>query len=758
MAARRSFPVLRLIAAIAALSLLFPAVAYAAVPQAGFGQSFTPGGSWGMINPTPPVMQLAGSSDFTIEAWVKPTPGGDGGVIYFTPGFFGLFQTWFSVGADYKVNFLVGFHSITWEGLATTAAIPTDRWTHLTAVKSGSTISIYFDGVQVASRVVGISTFASPNYRETLLLGTAPADSFEGSVDELRLWNTALAPATIDAWRYRSPDPSHPGYANLLSWWPFEEGTGSALVDAKGVGSAGIFGSGQAWSSSTVSLEQECDEDSSVSGRLAMYDADGGALAAAVSGQPAHGVVTMDDAATATFTYTPAPDFNGADSFEYTVSDGTNVSAPATVDVTVRPLPDAPVAGAVTYQTIVGNPLIVAAPGLLSASSDPDGDAITVNTITAPANGTIVAMPDGSFTFTPNPGFVGTEELTLTVTDGGLTSGAATVKIEVLPDTMSLPLTSVSTTLGSFGDSYVVAGTLRGSNGPLAGASVALVSSPTDGGYTPAGMSAITAADGTFTFTVTPSTKTYYRVSYTGDATHLSATSDPVCVTPVAWVSTPLSPAAAKSNKAFLVVGSMKPMHAAGPGVVRVYYWKAGPGIQTSVFSPATGYVDAVLSDSAGTCVYTAALTLPSGDWHIRAQAPADAEHAMAWSSDFVSVSTRTSEERVIEIARSLIGKKFRWGATGPNRFDASGFTRYVFAQAGMSLPRTAKAQLAAGPRIAFKNLRPGDLVFSYSPARHVGIYIGNGKMIDCNRPGGSVRVRRIYRRHYKGATRPSAK
>jgi cell wall-associated NlpC family hydrolase len=756
--ARRSSTVLRLLVLIAALALLAPTVAYAAVPQAGFGQSLAPGGSWGMISPPPPAMQFSGTTDFTIEAWVKPTPGGGGGVIYFTPGFFGLFQTWLSVASDNTVHFLVGYHSWTWEGVATTTAIPTDRWTHVAAVRSGAVITIYIDGVSAASTIVSASMFAAPNYREIYLLGTSPGDDFKGSVDELRLWNTALAPGTIDAWRYRSPDPSHPGWANLLSWWPFEEGTGAALVDAKGVGSAVIGGSGQTWSLSTVSLEQICDEDTSVSGQLAHYDADGGALATTVSRQPAHGVVTMDDTATAAFTYTPAANFNGADTFEYVVSDGVNVSAPAAVNVTVRPMPDAPVAGAVTYQTIVGNALTEAAPGMLSASSDADGDAITVNTISAAPNGTLVVMPDGSFTYTPNPGFVGTENVILTVSDGSLTSSPATISFEVLADTMTLPLTSVSATLGSLGDSYVVAGSLRGTNGALADARVVLMSSPTDGGYAPAGMETTTAADGTFAFTVTPSAKTYYRVSYAGDATHLSGTSDPICVTPAAWVSTPLSPARAKSNTAFMVVGTMKPTHPAGTGVVRVYYWKAGPGIQTSVFSPATGYVDAVLSASGSASFYTAALQLPSGDWHLRAQAPADAEHAMAWSSGFVSVSTRTTEERVVEIARSLIGKKFRWGAAGPNRFDASGFTRYVFAQAGISLPRTAKAQLAAGPRIALKNLRPGDLVFSYAPTRHVGIYIGNGKMIDCNRPGGSVQVRRIYWSHYKGATRPTAR
>ena len=99
MAARRSFPVLRMLAVIAVILLLVPAVAYAAVPlpRAGFGQSFAPGGSWGTIITPPPARQFSGTTDFTLEAWVKPSAGGGGGTIYFTPGYFGLFQTYFFV-------------------------------------------------------------------------------------------------------------------------------------------------------------------------------------------------------------------------------------------------------------------------------------------------------------------------------------------------------------------------------------------------------------------------------------------------------------------------------------------------------------------------------------------------------------------------------------------------------------------------------------------------------------------------------------
>ena len=61
-----------------------------------------------------------------------------------------------------------------------------------------------------------------------------------------------LAPATIDAWQYRTPDGSHPNAANLLSWWPFEEGSGGTLQDFWTFMPTVLSGTGQSWSPSTV--------------------------------------------------------------------------------------------------------------------------------------------------------------------------------------------------------------------------------------------------------------------------------------------------------------------------------------------------------------------------------------------------------------------------------------------------------------------------------------------------------------------------
>jgi len=88
------------------------------------------------------------------------------------------------------------------------------------------------------------------------------------------------------------------------------------------------------------------------------------------------------------------------------------------------------------------------------------------------------------------------------------------------------------------------------------------------------------------------------------------------------------------------------------------------------------------------------------------------------------------SASSVLSTAASLVGTPYTWGGTSPSTgFDCSGYIQYVFAQHGISLPRTAAAQQDATTRVS--NPRPGDLVFFGNPAYHDGIYAGNGMMYD---------------------------
>jgi cell wall-associated NlpC family hydrolase len=101
------------------------------------------------------------------------------------------------------------------------------------------------------------------------------------------------------------------------------------------------------------------------------------------------------------------------------------------------------------------------------------------------------------------------------------------------------------------------------------------------------------------------------------------------------------------------------------------------------------------------------------------------------------------SSSGVVNIARTLLGIPYVYGGSTPAGFDCSGFTQYVFRKAGISIPRTASAQQNAATPVS--SPKPGDLVFFGSPAWHVGIYTGNGKMIDSPRSGKSTSERAIF-------------
>ncbi|HHB93781.1 MAG TPA: NlpC/P60 family protein [Campylobacterales bacterium] len=86
--------------------------------------------------------------------------------------------------------------------------------------------------------------------------------------------------------------------------------------------------------------------------------------------------------------------------------------------------------------------------------------------------------------------------------------------------------------------------------------------------------------------------------------------------------------------------------------------------------------------------------------------------------------------------AKSFLGTKYVWGATGPSKFDCSGFTQWVYRDAGINIPRVSRDQAKVGQYVSFNNLRKGDMIFFDTKKHrkgivtHVGIYLGNGNFI----------------------------
>ncbi len=106
-----------------------------------------------------------------------------------------------------------------------------------------------------------------------------------------------------------------------------------------------------------------------------------------------------------------------------------------------------------------------------------------------------------------------------------------------------------------------------------------------------------------------------------------------------------------------------------------------------------------------------------------------------------VVMPTNAPRSSVVQIAMKYLGRPYRWAAAGPNMFDCSGLTMYVYAQAGIGLPHSSRAQSGMGQFVPRSALQSGDLVFSGSPIHHVGIYIGGGRMISAPQTGDVVKI-----------------
>ncbi|CAB5015344.1 MAG: hypothetical protein F2892_05535 [Actinobacteria bacterium] len=115
---------------------------------------------------------------------------------------------------------------------------------------------------------------------------------------------------------------------------------------------------------------------------------------------------------------------------------------------------------------------------------------------------------------------------------------------------------------------------------------------------------------------------------------------------------------------------------------------------------------------------------------------------------------------KIVKLAKAQVGDSYRAGRTGPDAFDCSGLTSYVYKHAaGIDLPRVSYSQWRRVKRVRYRDSQPGDLVFYFrGGAHHVGIYIGNGKMVNAVNPSKGVRISPItgswYSRAYSGMGR----
>ncbi len=122
---------------------------------------------------------------------------------------------------------------------------------------------------------------------------------------------------------------------------------------------------------------------------------------------------------------------------------------------------------------------------------------------------------------------------------------------------------------------------------------------------------------------------------------------------------------------------------------------------------------------------------------------------------DGISNKASASGKKAISYATAQIGKDYVWGAEGPDTFDCSGLTLRAWEHGGRTIPRTSQEQWRQLPRVALRDMRPGDLIIYFSDASHVGMYLGDGAIVHAPRPGRQVTITGAGSMPILGVVRP---
>lgn len=141
------------------------------------------------------------------------------------------------------------------------------------------------------------------------------------------------------------------------------------------------------------------------------------------------------------------------------------------------------------------------------------------------------------------------------------------------------------------------------------------------------------------------------------------------------------------------------------------------------------------------------------------AQAAAAAAAALSNQSDLPPPSAvghggAHAAQIAVQWAYRELGKPYVWGAAGPDSFDCSGLTQYIYGKAGIYLPHYTGDQWNSGRHVSRSDLRPGDLIFYFSDLSHEAVYIGGGRVIHAPHTGDVVRIANLDMDPYAGAVR----
>ncbi len=138
-----------------------------------------------------------------------------------------------------------------------------------------------------------------------------------------------------------------------------------------------------------------------------------------------------------------------------------------------------------------------------------------------------------------------------------------------------------------------------------------------------------------------------------------------------------------------------------------------------------------------------------------QAQEKAQAAWLGSGTVEDLDASTTEQGRKAVEYATAQIGKPYQWGAEGPDAYDCSGLTSQAWGAAGRAVPRTSQQQWQQLRHVDVKDMRPGDLIIYFDDASHVGMYVGDGKVVHAPRPGRTVTITGAGTMPILGVVRP---
>jgi hypothetical protein len=401
------------------------------------------------------------TTTLTTELWFKAGPQSVNGGVLFAyqavayPGGLTSNVPLLYIGADGKLRGEYWTGSV--NPITTSGTVTNNQWHHVALVGQGTSQRMYLDGIQVGVLNQSIQIIGMPfNHFGVGRTQNWPSGGgtgyvhFQGEMDQVRVWHRALSAAEVSE---IATGQEFQNRSSLAGEWGLNESSGTTALDGSPNLRHGTLVGAPARVSSTAPLQKPIQltsvaEDGQIQIVPIAMDPDGDPITLRVATLPLRGQLfqalgdpvasgtlilsvptVITDPALGLF-YIPNANYSGSDSFTFVANDGELDSFPASVAVTVSPVPDAPTPlndGPFTTQQFFA----VTTGNVLANDSDPDGDTLTLLDFTQPASGTAVSNGNGTFTYTPEPSFSGTDSFTYRVTDGLHSSQPVTVTITV---------------------------------------------------------------------------------------------------------------------------------------------------------------------------------------------------------------------------------------------------------------------------------------------------------------------------------------